>query len=543
MSTKPKIVLYQSQQVNQDLGQFTSYDMLPLEMLHIAAIPDSEGYEVVIIDASLYSHEEAHRRAVEETKDALIFGTTAILGYMVADGHQAARKVKAANPHVKIIAGGWFPSCLPETYLESGVYDAVCLGQGELTFRDFIYAVEAGAPLDDVNGLALMRDGQVIRTDARTIVGWDQVKRAAWHLIDIEPYKERQLRPGAREARNRMPSPPSVGGNENYFGISYYSSFGCPEPCSFCCSPLVTNRRWKAQPAADILDDLEDLKARWGFQVVRFQDANFGVAEKRINEFAHGLIDRGMNIEWSTTLEVNNILRYSEDTLDALAKSGLYVACVGAETAEQDMMDRIGKPIAQETDDTMRAAREMHKRGIVTSLTYIIGYPGETEQSMLATLDQARRILADCPSVSAHVYPFRPIPGSDEYVRAVKECGYQGPKTLEEWGHQLEYHVMETWEDNIPESVHKRWRLYYQYASFMHGLVRKKRGLFEKIAEWRIKSGNYKLPLELKAFYLMDKAFGWGSHKEDEKQSWIMHAENDKVTMVDAAPAPTATAN
>ena len=39
MNRKPKIVLYQAQQVNQDQGQFTSYDMLPLEMLTIAAYP------------------------------------------------------------------------------------------------------------------------------------------------------------------------------------------------------------------------------------------------------------------------------------------------------------------------------------------------------------------------------------------------------------------------------------------------------------------------------------------------------------------------
>ena len=534
---KPKLVLYQSQQVNQELGQFTSFDMLPLEMLHIAAIPDAEGYEVVVIDASLYSHEDAHRRAIEECEDALVFGTTAILGFMVADGHLAAQKVRAAYPSIKIIAGGWFPSCLPEAYLETGVYDAVCLGQGELTFRDFVHAAEAGEPFDRVNGLALWRDGQMVRTDPRVIVGWDQVKRAAWHLIDIDPYREHQMRPGARQSRNRMPSPPSVGAQGNYFGISYYSSFGCPEPCSFCCSPLVTSRRWKAQPAADILDDLQELKERWGFQVVRFQDANFGVAEKRVAEFAHGAIERGLNIEWSTTLEINNILRYEPSTLDALRDSGLYVACVGAETAEQAMMDRIGKPIHQETDDTLRAAREMHERGIVTSLTYIIGYPGESEQSMLATLDQARRILAECPSVSAHVYPFRPIPGSDEYELAVKEHGYEPPKTLEEWGHQLEYHVMETWSDNIPPSVHRVWRLYYQYASFVHRLVRPKRGLIERIAEWRVKTGNYRLPVELKAFYLLDKAFGWASHKEDEKQSWIMHSENERVTMVDTAQA------
>jgi hypothetical protein len=96
----------------------------------------------------------------------------------------------------------------------------------------------------------------------------------------------------------------------------------------------------------------------------------------------------------------------------------------------------------------------------------------------------------------------------------------------------LEYHVMETWEGNIPPRVLRDWRLYYQYSSFLHGLVRPKRGVFERISEWRMRSGDFRFPIELKAFYVMDKVMGWGAHKEDERQSWIMKSENEAVTMV-----------
>lgn len=531
MSRKPKIVLYQAQQVNQDRGEYTSYDILPLEMLHVGALPDREGYEVVIIDASLYSIEEAHRRAVEECADADIFGTTAILGYMVADGHLAAVKVRAANPKIKIIAGGWFPSCLPEAYVNGeGVYDAVCMGQGEITFMNFIQAVETGSDLEDVNGLALYRDGQVIQTERQAVVGWNDLPNAAWHLLDIAPYRERQLRPGAREARNRMPSPPSVGKHRNYFGITYFSSFGCPEPCIFCCSPAVTFQRWKAMPADRMIDDLQHLYERWGgFDAVRFQDANWGVAEKRTREFCQKKIELDLPWEWTTTIEIHNICRAKPDTLDMLAESGLYVCSMGAEAADPEMLAKIGKQI--KPGDTKRAAGEMHERGITSSLTYIIGYPGETEHSMLATVHEARDIVSNYPSVSAHVYPFRPIPGNDLYKPSL-EMGYEPPRDLVAWGSQLEYHVMETWDGNIPAKVQRDWRLYYQYSSFLHGLVRPKKGLIERIAEWRMRTGNFNFPAELKLFYLMDRVFGWRAHKEDEKQSWIMSSENESVTMV-----------
>lgn len=528
--TKRKLVLYQPQQVDKSLGHFNSFDILPLEMLHVGALPDQEGYDVVIVDASLYSLEDAHRIALEHCDGALVFATTAILGYMVADGHAAALKVRAKYPDIKIIAGGWFPSCLPGEYLKTGVYDAVCLGQGELTFLDFVHAVDSGAKLDEVPGLALWRDGRVVNTEKRAIVGWKNLSRAAWHLIDIDLYRKGQLSPHARHARNHMPTPPKFGRGAPYFGISYFSSYGCPEPCTFCCSPFVTEQRWKAMSADQMLDDLQDLKQRWNFDVVRFQDANWGVHEKRSKEFAEGLLARGIDFQWSTTIEVHSILRYKQETLDLLKQSGLYLVCVGAEAAEQATIDRVKKKI--ENDDTLRAAREMHKRDIITSLTYIIGYPNETPQSMLATIDQARAIVADCPSVSAHVYPFRPIPGNAMFDEALA-MGYQPPTTLEQWGNMLEYHVMDTWKGNIPAHVERTWRLYYQYASFFHGLVRNKRGWIERLAEWRIRSGNYTLPLELRAYYAFDRLFGRNkSHREDEKQTWIMAREDEAVAMV-----------
>jgi hypothetical protein len=96
--TKRKLVLYQPQQVDKSLGHFNSFDILPLEMLHIGALPDQEGYDVVIVDASLYSLEDAHRIALEHCDGALVFATTAILGYMVADGHAAAQKDARSTP-------------------------------------------------------------------------------------------------------------------------------------------------------------------------------------------------------------------------------------------------------------------------------------------------------------------------------------------------------------------------------------------------------------------------------------------------------------
>lgn len=516
---KAKLVLYQPQQVDRRQGREPSLDILPLEMLHVAALPAREGYEVVVIDASLLGPEEAHRRAVEACEGAAVFGTTAILGYMVADGHEAAAKVRAAHPGVRIIAGGWFPSTLPELYLASGTYDAVCLGQGELTFLDFVHAVECGADLERVDGLALWRDGGVVRTASRAIAGWDVLPGAAWHLLDIEPYRAGQLTPSARRASNHMPTPPRLGGERPYFGISYVSSFGCPKPCAFCCSPHVTAQRWKAMPATFMLDELAELHDRFGFEVVRFQDANWGVHEGRAREFCAGLLERGLRFEWSTTIEVESLLRYDPGTLDLCRDAGLYLACVGAESAERETIERAGKRIGP--GDTLAVCGELHARGVITSLTYIIGFPHEPARSMFATLDQACEIISAYPSVSAQVFPFRPIPGNPMYDEALA-LGYEPPRSHAGWGEMLNYHHQDTWPGNLPAEVAARWKLYYQFAAFHQGLVRPQRGLLERMAGWRIRTGNFALPLELKAFHVLDRLRGRPRAACEPGDSWVM---------------------
>jgi anaerobic magnesium-protoporphyrin IX monomethyl ester cyclase len=516
-----KIVLYQPQQVDRSIGPPSSGDMLPLELLQISAYPDSIGMQVVIIDGSLYDQETAHKLVVEACQGALLFGVTGILGFMVKDGFRCAKKVRAAFPNIKIVAGGWFASVRPDLLLRTGIYDGVVVGQGELAFKDLVDATLAGEPWDNLKSLALWRDGNLVQNEKHPVVGWDQIPDAAWHLLDIEPYRQRQFEPNQHRHILRMPAPGKIGKHGPYFGITFFSSFGCPEPCKFCCSPYVTNRRWKAMPAERMLDQLQMLKERWGYEVVRFHDANFGVMEKRVRDFSQGLIDRKLNIYWNSFIETNSILKYKPETLDLMAQSGMHLAEIGAETGTDEFMkNQIGKPIHGE--DNVNATYEMEKRGIECSVTYIIGFPHESKDNMLATLDQARRAQAAAPKSSVTVWPYRPIPGTQMWDQA-RDLGFQAPDELEHWGSLGEYHLHETWPGRIPNEVARVRRLYCHYQTLARGLARKKDGLFEKLARWRLKSGNYTLgQLEAKLFDIYLPFYRRLNRTEEEiARSWI----------------------
>ena len=433
-----------------------------------------------------------------------------------------AKAVRERHPNLPILQGGWFPSVIPDLYFEHGIADAVGIGQGELTFREVVQALDAGEPLDSVPGLALWRDGALKYTDHRNVVGFDKLEPVPWHLLEYERYAELQVQPLRNlKVRHRFPLPGHWTPEKPPRGFSYFSSYGCPEPCTFCCSPLITNRRWKAIPGRALAEDIAELQQRFKFDVLRFQDANFGVAEKRTKEFCEGLVDLKVPIHWNGTIEIETIMRYSKETLDLMEDSKCHLLWLGAEAGTKEMQDRIKKHIA--IDHIPQAIDELTKRNIVPGTFWIIGYPGETQESMEETLRQAAKVKHRFPIAGSDVYPFRPIPGTEDFDHAVK-LGYEPPRDFHDWGNCFEYKY-NSQNTPLPDDVRHTWQRYNNTAAIYDMHVQEgplwMRRLLSKAAGWRLQRGNYRFPVEQKLFDLYVRLSGQtqpGDLDEDYQQ-------------------------
>jgi radical SAM superfamily enzyme YgiQ (UPF0313 family) len=504
--TRKRVVLFLPHRADPSRGEVFSADLLPLELLQIASGPVADGYEVVMIDAMIEPNYIA--KVLEACDGALLFASSCILGYQVYDGYVVAKAVRERFPKLPIVWGGWFPSVTPEMYLESGIADVVGLGQGELTFRDVVKAIDAGESLENVPGLAIKRDGKVHYTAHREVVGFERFEPVPWHLLEYERYATLQTTPTKMKVRHRFPLPGHWTPSNPPRGFSFFSSFGCPEPCTFCCSPRVTGRRWKAIGGRELAEQVAELQQRFKFDVLRFQDANFGVAEKRTKEFCEALIDLKVPIHWNGTVEIETIMRYSEQSLDLLRDSKCHLLWLGAETGDQQMQMEIGKKIKLGNIPT--AIGKLADRGIVPGTFWIIGYPGETEETMAETLRWAAAIKHRYPIAGSEVYPFRPIPGTADFDTAVK-LGYVPPKDFHEWGNCFEYKY-NAQNTPLPEAIRETWRRYNNTAAFYDMHVTEGwdwvRRTMSRIAGWRLRTGNYKFPVEQKMFDVFVRATG-----------------------------------
>ena len=503
---KKKIVLFLPHRADPSRGEAFSADLLPLELLQIASGPVADGYEVVMIDAMI--EPDYIDKLLEACDGALCFASSCILGYQVYDGFVAATAVRERYPDLPIIWGGWFPSVIPEMYLEAGIADAVGIGQGEITFREVVSALDSGEDLANVPGLAVWRDGRMIYTDARTVVGFDQFEPVPWHLLEYERYAELQTKPTSLKVRHRFPLPGKWTPENPPRAFSHFSSYGCPEPCTFCCSPLITNRRWKAIPGDVLAEEIAELQQRFKFDVLRFQDANWGVAEKRTRAFCEKLIDLKVPIHWNGTIEIETIMRYKESTLDLLEDSQCHLLWLGAEAGTAEMQEQIKKHI--QIDNIPLAIGKLAQRGITPGTFWIIGYPGESPESMAATLKVAAAVKHKYPIAGSEVYPFRPIPGTEDFKKAV-ELGYVPPKDFHDWGKCFEYKY-NAHNTPLPEDIRETWRLYNNTAAIYDKHVTEgpqwMRDLLSKAAGWRLKRGRYGFPIEQKLFDIYVKATG-----------------------------------
>ncbi len=517
---KRKIVLFLPHRADPARGEMFSADLLPLELLRIASGPDKEGYEVIMIDAMV--DPDYMEKIDEACEGALCFASSCILGYQVYDGYVAAKMVREKHPGLPIIWGGWFPSVIPEMYFEHDIADAVGIGQGELTFLEVVQALDAGTPLDDVAGLALWRDGQMIRTEDRAVVGFNKLEDTPWHLLDYERYAELQVQPTRNiKVRHRFPLPGKWTPQNPPRGFSYFSSYGCPEPCTFCCSPALTGMRWKAVEGLALAEDIAELQQRFKFDVLRFQDANFGVAEKRTKAFCQGLVDLKVPIHWNGTIEIETIMRYNKDTLDLLESSGCHLLWLGAEAGSEWMQDRIKKGI--QLKNIPLAIDELASRNIVPGTFWIIGFPGETQESMEATLRMAGKTKHQFPIAGNDVYPFRPIPGTEDFAHAVK-LGYEAPRDFHDWGNCFEYKY-NSHNTPLPPQVRQTWQRYNNTAAIYDMHVQEgplwMRKLLSRMAGQRLKRGRYGFPVEQKLYDLYVRLTGQsqpGDLSEDYQQ-------------------------
>lgn len=140
---------------------------IPLGLAYLSAVLKKDGHEVKIMDlrAENILESEITKRIRSFNPD--FFGVTSTT-CQIYESVQLLNLVKAKFPHIKTILGGSHVSALPEkTLKEFPFIDFGLVGEGEITFPEFLSVYSKRGDIEKVKGLVFQKDGKVLFTGHR----------------------------------------------------------------------------------------------------------------------------------------------------------------------------------------------------------------------------------------------------------------------------------------------------------------------------------------------------------------------------------------
>jgi anaerobic magnesium-protoporphyrin IX monomethyl ester cyclase len=362
----------------------------------LAAIALQEGMDVRVIDAA--AENLSVDRTVEEIKKYKpdIAGISSTTAGIVASG-KLANYLKEIDPKVITIIGGCHVTSLPEeTLAEFNNFDLAVIGEGEKTFAEILKAVaQTGTIPQDIPGTALIIEGRYVQNSRRPIIDdLNKLPLPAWRLL--RGFPKSFLPSPAR--MNRLPC------------ASVVLARGCPNHCEFCDRSVFGNKVRSYRPDY-ALGLFKDLAHNFGVREILIEDDTFIISHKWVTEFCEKLIAEKIDITWSCLGRAD---RVTPDILKLMKKAGCWHISYGVESGDQRILDAMNK--REDIAQIERAVRWSREVGLRTKGFFMVGFPGETVESLQLTSNLALRLPLDDISVMQ----LTPFPGTALYQYAAE---------------------------------------------------------------------------------------------------------------------------
>jgi len=275
----------------------------------------------------------------------------------------------------------------------------VVVGEGEETFLQLVDRYCKGEDYSELAGTALRIDGKVKANARRTLIeDLDRIPFPARDLMPMDKYFEILKSPYLM--RHPM--------------TSVFSSRGCPYKCTFCSIHSVWERNWRKRSPENVVAELEHLVETYGVKEIAFLDDNLSVNRKRLHGICDLIIEKGLDIKWSTP---NGTAYWTldEEVLAKMKKAGCYRLTFGVESGCLETRNYMRKNVSlKKAIDMCKAANRL---GMWTISTYIIGFPYETKEQILESLQFA----IDSDTDWASFYLLMPFIGTGVYEDFKKE--------------------------------------------------------------------------------------------------------------------------
>ena len=290
------------------------------------------------------------------------------------------------------VLGGPEPANYVSEYLANGA-DVVVVGEGELTLGELVpHLLRHGvSQLNHISGLAYRDEqGQIIRTPARPhIQNLDAQPLPDREAIDIEKYV-------------------NVWRQHHGMGaVSLITSRGCPYTCTWC-SHSVFGYSHRARSPERVADEVEWLLGRYSPDLLWYADDVFTINPRWLFQYAAELKRRGIQVPFET---ISREDRLDNEIIGCLADMGCHRLWLGSESGSQPVLDAMQRRTS--VPRLREMVRLLQHQGIQAGLFLMLGYEGEEDSDIVATMDHLRDASPDVFTLTV-AYPIKGTPYHDE---------------------------------------------------------------------------------------------------------------------------------
>lgn len=315
-----------------------------------------------------------------------------------------ARLIKEEQPRTVVVAGGPHPSILPEEVAREGCFDFVVKGEGEIAFSALLEKLQAGEAPREVAGITYHEDGESFNNPPGPFIS----------DLDALPFPERE------EHLHRELYPREA------FGL-IATSRGCPFQCTYCASEKLWHRKVRFRSAANVMEEIESVRSRFGTTHFKFRDDTFNLNKKRTIELCDLFIKAGGGITWQCDVRADCM---DEEIAAKMRAAGCIATSIGIESGSARILEQIRK--GETKEQIQKGAALVKKHGMNIGAFVMFGFPSETTDEMQETLRFTIGLKPD------HIIPsiVTPYPGTRIYDDALAGGLLRESSAWEEWFHQ-----------------------------------------------------------------------------------------------------------
>ncbi|HEY4813360.1 MAG TPA: radical SAM protein [Chthoniobacterales bacterium] len=309
---------------------------------------------------------------------------------------------RALKPGLKVAVGGYDPTLATEAYTDPSFapVDFIVRGEGEITFRELLRAMENETGFDHIAGLSYRSGDRFYHNKDR----------------GVSSLEGSEIKLPKRDAR--------VLNGYTMMGRQIdviETSRGCTFDCSFCSIIEMRGRNFYTYSFDRVLADIRDARDH-GARAIFIVDDNITLNVRRFEAFCQAIVDAGLNdIDFTVQGMTSAIANHGDTLAPLMRKAGFRYVFLGIENVLDEDLDFLRASSKNQQREnghkagnaTITAINYLHKNNMYVVGGLIVGNPSDTKESIETNLAFAREYI-DWPYIQ-HPTPYPRTPMTKDF--------------------------------------------------------------------------------------------------------------------------------